>query len=319
MPFFQQALASDPMDSYVLSRLALCQSHAKGLQEQALRTINVAIGLEPDNDIHYGLKALILCQLNRNQEALEAAGEGIALEPERPFLRAAQAQAYLGLKLWAKAERAAREALALDPDHDLASNQLIQALYEQHQRGENRERVLALLAENPEDPHVHYNAGYSYLQSGDHARSLEHFTECLRLDATFQAARIGILEALRARYGIYRWYLRTHFAIDAWAKRFKYSGWLLPLAVPIIIVSSLLHAVATFFLLFDRRARLSMTTDEKLNGILGGGGVLLGVGAVGIGFLVGAVFLMKLGWCLLASTLMIASGLAHELPERLRM
>ncbi|MEZ5324211.1 MAG: hypothetical protein R3F19_04020 [Verrucomicrobiales bacterium] len=76
----------------------------EGLQEQALQTINAAIGLEPDNDIHYGLKALILCQLNRNQEALAVAGEGIALEPERPFLRAAQAQAYLGLKLWADAE-----------------------------------------------------------------------------------------------------------------------------------------------------------------------------------------------------------------------
>ena len=315
MPFFQQALASDPMDSSVLSQLALCQSHVKGFQEQALQTINAAIGIEPEHPIHYGMKALILCRLGRNHEALTAAGEGIALEPEHPFLRAAQAQAFLGLKRWADAESAARDALVLDPDHDLASNQLIQALYEQHQRGENRERVLALLADNPEDPHVHYNAAYSYLQSGEHEKSLEHFTECLRLDAMFQAARIGILEALRARYGIYRWYLKVHFAVDAWSKRFKYSGWLLPFAVPIIVVSALVHAVATFFLLFDRSARMSMTFDDKINGILGGGGALLGVGLLGIGLFAGSVFAMKLGWCLLAATLMIAWGLADEIPE----
>ena len=70
LPFFQKALACDPMDGYVLSQLALCQSHVKGQQLQALETINAAICAEPDNEIHYGLKALILCQLNRCEEAL---------------------------------------------------------------------------------------------------------------------------------------------------------------------------------------------------------------------------------------------------------
>ena len=307
------------MDGYVLSQLALCQSHVKGQQLQALETINAAICAEPDNEIHYGLKALILCQLNRCEEALIIAEQGIALEPEQPFLRAAQAQGFLGRKCWADAEGAARAALALDPDHDLASNQLVQALYEQHKRGENRDRVLALLADNPEDPHVHYNAGYSYLQAGDHAKSLEHFIECLRLDSMFQPARIGVLEAMRARYEVYRWYLKVHFAVDAWSKQFKHRDWLLPLAVPFIILSALLHAVATFFLLFDRRARLTMDFDEKLNGILGGGGILMGLALLVIGVVAGSVFLLKLGCCFAAATLLLACGLAHEIPDRLRM
>ncbi|MGK0188447.1 MAG: tetratricopeptide (TPR) repeat protein [Verrucomicrobiales bacterium] len=319
MPFFQQALASDPMDAYVLAQLAVCQSHIHGQQTLALDSINAAIGSEPDNAIHYGMKAMILCQLNHNVDALLAAEQGIALEPDHPFPRAAQAQAFLGRKLWADAERAARAALALDPDHDLASNQLVQALYEQHQHGENRERVLALLADQPEDPHVHYNAGYSYLQSGDHRKSLEHFCECLRLDPLFQAARIGVLEALRARYSIYRWYLKVHFAVDAWSKRFKFSNWLLPLAVPLIIVSSLLHAIATFLLMFDRRARMTMDVDDKINGILGGGGILLGLALLLCGVVSGSIFLLKLSATIGAATLMIAWNLSQEIPDRLRM
>lgn len=319
LPFFQQALAGDPMDAYVLSQVAICQSHLKGQQALALDSIQAAIGAEPDNAIHHGVKALILCQLNRCEEALIAANQGIGLEPEHPFLRAAQAQAFLGRKRWSDAERAAREALAIDPDFEMAANQLVQSLYEQRQHGETRERVLTLLAERPEDPQAHYNAGYSYLQSGEHHKSLEHFTECLRLDPMFLPARTGILEALRARYRIYRWYLRMHFAVDAWSQRFKLSEWLLPLAIPLIIVSSLLHAIATFFLLFDQRARMTMDHDDKINGSLGGGGILLALVFLLVGGVAGSVFLLKLAATLAAATTMIAFSLASEIPEKLRM
>ena len=307
------------MNAYVLSQVAICQSHIKGQRKQALQSINAAIGAEPDNGLYYGLRAIILCQLNRPQEALNSAQEAVAIQPDHPFSRAAEAQAYIGMNRWADAEASAREALSLDPDHDLASNQLIQALYEQHQRVENRDRVLALLEDNPEDPHTHYNAGYSYLQSGEHTRSLEHFSECLRLDPTFESARIGILEALRAQYAIYRWYLRLYFAVDARAKRFKHAGWLLPLAVPFIIVLSLLHAVASFWLLFDRRGRMAMDMNDKVNGILGGGGILLGAALTGLGFVTTTPFLLKLGVTLALTTLIIAYELAEEIPNRLRM
>ena len=141
-PFFQQALASDPTDAWVLSQLAICQSHLKGRQWHALETINAALGFEPDNELHYGMKGMILCQLGQFEAALRTVGEGIAIRPDEPFLRAAEAQAYLGMKRWQGAERAARQALAIDPDHDLASHQLIQALYEQNQ-GEETPRTRA--------------------------------------------------------------------------------------------------------------------------------------------------------------------------------
>ena len=319
LPFFQQAQANDPMDGYALSQVAICQVHLPEEREKALYSINAAIGVEPDNESHYGLKAMILCQLALPKKALEATREGIALQPDDPFLCAAEAQAYLTMQRWANAEESARKALALDPDYDLASNQLVQALYEQRECGESRRRILDLLANKPEDPHAHYNAGYSYLQSGDQRKSLEHFTECLRLDPTFEAAQIGILEAMRARYAVYRWYLKMHFTVDAWSKRLKGSEWLLPLVIPVILASALIQAVATFFLLFDRRARLALDFNDKMNGILGGGGILLGLGLMGVGLVTTVWILFKVGAVLSIATVAIAYELANAIPERLRM
>ena len=179
--------------------------------------------------------------------------------------------------------------------------------------------MLALIAANPDDAYAHYNAGYSYLRGGDHEKSLEHFSECLRLDPTFEAGRIGILEALRARYAVYRWYLKAHFAVDGRSQQFRHSQWLLPLAAPLIIVSSLLHAVATFFLLFERRARIAMDFNDKINGILGGGGLFLGLMCLLGGAALGSMFAVKLGATLVLTTLAIAFSLADEIPEKLRM
>ena len=193
LPFLQQALVSDPNNGWMLSQVALCQSHIEDQRRTAIATINAAIAAEPETAMYFGLKAIILCRINEAKMALKAADRGIALAPDDSFVYAARAQALLGLDRWQEAETAARMALTLDADDPLAANQLVQALYERRDGTETHTRVVELLANDPEDAHTHYNAGYSFLQKGDVKRSLEHFTECLRLDPSFQIAKIGML------------------------------------------------------------------------------------------------------------------------------
>ena len=64
------------------------------------------------------------------------------------------------------------------------------------------------LANDPENALTHANQGWAFLHRGDHERALEHFREALRIDPELDWARIGIVEALKARYLIYRFMLR---------------------------------------------------------------------------------------------------------------
>ena len=318
LTYFRAAMVDSPDDGYVLARIAICQAHLPDELANSLESIDAAIVAEPDEPDYFRLKALILCQLKRPKEGLEVARAGVGMAPDNPGLRSAEAQAWLCLDRWGEAESAAREALSMDAEHPEASNQLVQALYEKRE-GESHELVLGLLARRPEDAHAHHNAGYSFLQQGDCERALEHFVECLRLDPTFEAGRIGLLEAMRGRYAIYLWYLRSYFALDTRAKNLKASELLFPLALPFLGIAALLHAVASFFLMFDRRARLAMDFEDKIYGILGGGGILVGLGLVLAGGISGIGFLWKLGLTLLVTTAFIGVQLAGEIPDRLRM
>jgi len=317
LSYFTAAMACG--DGYALSMMAICQANIESEKERSLETINAAIGADPDEPDYLRLKAIILCRLNRPKDGLEVARAGVRMDHADPNLHSAEAQALLNLDRWEEAEASARVALAIDPDHTEAENQLVHALYEQRKGGTNQEVVLRQLSQRPEEPHAHYNAGYSFLESGDWRRAMQHFEECLRLDPNFDPARTGMLEAMRGRYAIYRRCLRTYFAADARAKNLKASELMFPLSIPMLVVAALAHAIASFFLLFDRRARMAMGLDDKIYGVFGGGGFLLGAGLILLGLVIGVAFLWKLGLTLLFTTLFIGVQLDGEIPDRLRM
>ena len=319
MPYLHAALIEEPDDGEALSLLAICQSHIEPERQRSLETIETAIVAEPDEPEYLRIRALILCQLNRPKEGLATVQTALQMDPADPDIRVAEARVFLCLSRWEEAGISAREALKLDPDHVQASNVLVHALYELRDGGANQSMVLRLLAERPEDAHAHYNAGYSYLQSGDCDKSLEHFTECLRLDPSFDPARIGMMEAMRGRYAIYRLYLRVYFAADARAKKLKSSEVLFPLAVPFLGAAALVHALASFFLLFDPHGRLVMDREESLLGLLGGGGFLAGTALLVLGSLLGFDYLWKSGLTLVITVMFAAVWFSDEIPDKLRM
>ncbi len=66
----------------------------------------------------------------------------------------------------------------------------------------------AALARDPDNAVTHANMGWTLLEKNDPAKALEHFREALRLDPTSEWARLGIIEALKARHLVYRLMLR---------------------------------------------------------------------------------------------------------------
>src|SRR5271167_4367816 len=79
--FFRDALAQNPNDAFSLMQLAACQLHQQGRGRDALQSIDRALAIEPNEAVYHGMRAVILCSLDRAADALKSAGEGIELDP----------------------------------------------------------------------------------------------------------------------------------------------------------------------------------------------------------------------------------------------
>jgi tetratricopeptide (TPR) repeat protein len=122
--FYKQALAEDPHHPDALMLLGWCQYLQDKRETDALHSVEMAIGLDPENAHSHGLRAIILSRLKRHKDAHEAAERSIALAPESADSYAAQAKVFAGEQKWASMEQSAREALRHDGDHDFAQNLL---------------------------------------------------------------------------------------------------------------------------------------------------------------------------------------------------
>ena len=82
------------------------------------------------------------------------------------------------------------------------------ALVKLGRRQEAGHTIEAALARDPDNAVTHANQGWTLLEANDPAKALEHFREALRIDPTSEWARLGIVEALKARHFVYRTMLK---------------------------------------------------------------------------------------------------------------
>lgn len=203
----RQELAADPDSPLAHSLLALCLAKREQFRE-ATEEAEAGIHLAPDLPFaHYAL-ASILCDRNRFPEAETAVAEAIRLDPESPDYYALQASIRYNQRRWPTALEAAEDGLRLDPEHVGCNNLRAMALIKLGRQTEASDTLATALAREPEDAITHANLGWALLEKSETAKAMEHFREALRLDPNFEWARMGIVEALKARHFIYRIMLR---------------------------------------------------------------------------------------------------------------
>lgn len=204
---FRQALAEHPDDADLHAWLAMtltAREDLKGATEEAQK----AVGLAPDRGfVHFAL-ARVLLERDRYAEALVAIGEALRLEPEREEFWGLKAGIHVASRDWTKALEAADRGLSTDPEDETCLNLRAMALTQLGRRAEAAETIRGALEKNPEDSFTHANQGWAYLHQGRNREALEHFREAMRLDPTNGFARIGIVEALKARWWPYAVLLR---------------------------------------------------------------------------------------------------------------
>ena len=197
------ALADDPDDPVGHAILAQCLTGLRNYAE-ATDEAERAVGLGPD--VPLGHFALAAARLHRNHfaEAEAAAREAVRLDPTDPDHHGMLAAVRAAREDWRGTLAAADRGLQQDAEHAWCGNLRAMALTKLGRRAEAGATMAEALARDPDDAFTHANRGWGLLHEGDPKRALEHFREALRLEPNLEFARAGMIEAIKARYWLYR-------------------------------------------------------------------------------------------------------------------
>ncbi|QDU97576.1 tetratricopeptide repeat protein [Lignipirellula cremea] len=206
----RQSLAGDPDNAMAHAVLAICLSQ-KADYAEASAEADLAVGLAPETAFCFYARSIVLGARNHFPEALASIQEAIGLDPYHPTFFAQLGRLHLEQRRYQQALDAAEAGLALDPEDVVCTNLRVQALVKLGRRAEADAALETALKRDPDDSNTHANRGWSALEAGQPEKAMESFREALRLQPDNEWARSGIVEAMKARYFVYRivlgWFL----------------------------------------------------------------------------------------------------------------
>ena len=215
-------LSSDPDDESVLALMAQVKMQLDDYKK-AEELINSALAINPESAYFFFIKAQIYIHNETFDDAESTLKQAITLDP----LEADYYAALASIKLWRKKFEAALElanqALEHESDNLMALNVRSTALYKLDRKEDAFESIEGALNNDPNNSHTHANYGWSLLEKGDHKKALEHFGEALKNNPNNRIAQAGMAEALKARYLLYRLFLKYSFWIGNLTAKYQWG------------------------------------------------------------------------------------------------
>ncbi|MGC3970265.1 MAG: tetratricopeptide repeat protein [Pirellulales bacterium] len=203
----REVLLSDPQNASAHVLLSTCLLERKAYDE-ATNEAETAVGLQPDAPQTHFAMARVWHARRYADRAMQALEQAIRLDPHDADFHAFRAALLFEQSRWQDALAAAEAALAIEPEHVGANNFRAMALVKLGRRSEAGQTIDAALARDPEDAFSHANKGWALLEAHKPKEALGHFREALRLEPNLEYARVGIIEALKARNPLYGFFLR---------------------------------------------------------------------------------------------------------------
>lgn len=206
----REVLYQSPDEPFVHALLALCLSEQDKLKE-ALPSAHTAVALAPDSPWCRYILATVLSRQGKLAEAREVILAAIAQAPDDPDYFALLGSLYLQENRWQEALDNAEIGLSLDPEHVVCNNLRSMALIKLGQGDAALAGLASALMQEPDNALTHANRGWTLLEQGQNEAALAAFQEALSLDPNLDWAREGLVEALKARYLLYRLMLKYFF------------------------------------------------------------------------------------------------------------
>ena len=199
----RRALADDPDNAVAHALLSQCLLNLDNYPEAADEA-GRAIAADPALPFAHFAAAAVAAARNRYPEAEAAATEAIRLDPTNAQNYSLLAAIRAEQEQWVGALRAADAGLEHDPEHAGCTNVRAMALTRLGRKAEAAATLDGALARDPDNAFAHANRGWALLHERKPKDALHHFREALRLDPDLDYARAGIIEAIKARYWVYR-------------------------------------------------------------------------------------------------------------------
>jgi tetratricopeptide (TPR) repeat protein len=287
----QKALAADPDDPIAHALMAVCLAEQKKF-DQAYGEARQAATLAPEMPYAQYVLAYVRCRQDLLPEAEQAINNAIQLDPWDADHFALLAQIKFQQRKWRDALEAAERGLEIEAEHLASANLRAMALNRLGRQAEAGRALEDALAQDPENALTHANQGWTALQRGEAQKALEHFRESLRLDPTNDWARSGMIEALKARYFVYRLMLKYHFFMSRLSGRAQWfvliGLYFVAKIVPFLFIPYLIFVflswtsdpLSNLMLRLNRYGRLLLTKEEIVASNLVGGLLLTAVASV---------------------------------------
>ncbi|ATL45856.1 hypothetical protein COR50_01040 [Chitinophaga caeni] len=264
-------------DVEALYMLAVCYLESERYQD-AHNIIEAALAIDPgDSRLHY-LKARYMMDQKKYKDAELHISDAIAIDPTVPTYYATWSQLLLFQKKFQEALTKAEEGLSFNPEDETCLNLRSHALFNLDQKEAAFEGLYEALEHNPENAYTHANIGWKTLEAGNHNKALEHFREALRKDPNSQWAKMGMAQAMKAKYWLYRLYLKYSFFMSRQGGRRQWfiiggvylasrllgelSIWLQVILFVIIASTWLITPISNLFLRMNPYGKFLLTKND---------------------------------------------------------
>ncbi len=284
-----ELLKEDASDIFLHEKLVLVNLKQDKI-DQANTAVEHAIGLSPNNAYLFYLKCRICIEKDNLKDAEIYINKAIEIEPYSADYVAQLANIKFHVKQFEISLEIANRALQLEPDNLLALNTRSSALSKLNQKDESYNTIQGALREDPNNAYTHANFGWNLLENGDPNKALEHFKESLTINPNFEYAQSGMLEAIKAKNPIYRFFLKYTFWMSNMTSKYQWGviiGFYLlvnglksvaknyvvfePFISPIVLIltiiafsSWVITPISNLFLRFNKYGKLLLDKNEKM-------------------------------------------------------
>jgi tetratricopeptide (TPR) repeat protein len=291
-------LAQNIEDPDAHAYLALCLINNKKIEE-AKKEAFEALALYPDFPFAHFLLSKIYIEEDDYKRAQDSIKEALRVDPYEPQYYETLAMIYFNQGKYEAALEISEKGLQAEPEHVGCLNLRARCLVKLGRKEYANDSFTASFNKDPDNSYTHANQGWAFLEQKNYKGALTHFREALRLDPTNDFAKSGLVEALKAKYLIYKWFLQFIFWMESLGSQARWG-----LMIGLVIVNKIFPPLAPFYLVFlvftwfsdvifnsllrlNKYGRHALNDNQRLNSNLFLGLILMASIALALGLFTG--------------------------------
>lgn len=258
--------------------------------DEAESVLQAKLQLHPDDPYNYYLLAYLEVKRKNFNKAHNAIDHAISIIPQDGTLFSYKSNIFLHEKNYDAAKLMAKKALEIDPENTQALNNLYTCYQFTNQLNKADDVLHRALEQEPNNEITYTNLGYLSLSKGKVDDAMKHFRNSLVINPECYQAQVGMKEAAKSKFSLYKWLLLFQLFLHRKGNQFSlfvvlgivvinnvirnlaeqglgFFSYVLyaimTLLITFVLSSWILNPIMTLVLYSKPKTRLSLTSQEK--------------------------------------------------------